>query len=193
MGIFTIKFIISTYYNFGTGIAKALANVMGKKCPALTGGAAQTVLQGRHERHRYGGLNMKALYSPTLNLVGKVMDLQLKRQNVVMSNVANVRTPNYKRRTLDFEEEIQSALQLDARGRLSRTNEGHMPSTFDPNSFEGDWDKKFVPRQAHGEDRVDLDKEMALMAKTSMQYNALSTIIRGNFEGIKNIITEGSK
>lgn len=136
---------------------------------------------------------MKGLYTPTLNLVGKVMDLQLKRQNVVMSNVANVRTPNYKRRTLDFEQEIQSALDLDARGRLSRTNEGHMPSTFDPNSFEGDWDKKFVPRQAHGEDRVDLDKEMALMAKTSLQYNALSTVIKGNFDGIRTIITEGSK
>lgn len=136
---------------------------------------------------------MKALYTPSLNLVGKVMDLQLKRQNVVMSNIANVRTPNYKRRVLEFEKEIQAALDLDNRSRLSRTDSGHMPSTFDPNTFEGEWDKKFVPRQAHGEDRVDLDKEMALMAKTSLHYNALSTVIKGNFEGIRNIITEGQK
>lgn len=136
---------------------------------------------------------MRGLYSPTLNLVGKVMDLQLKRQNVVMSNIANVRTPNYKPRVLEFEDELQSALGTDARGKLSRTNEGHIPSTFDPHTFDAEWDKKFVPRQAHGEDRVDLDKEMALMAKTSMQYNALSTIIKGNFDGIRNIITEGSK
>lgn len=136
---------------------------------------------------------MKSLYTPTLNLVGKVMDLHLKRQNVVMSNIANVRTPNYKRRVLEFEGELQSALDLDARGRLSRTNQGHKPSAFDPHTFDAEWDKKFVPRQAHGEDRVDLDKEMALMAKTSLQYNALSTVIRGNFEGIRNIITEGSK
>ncbi len=136
---------------------------------------------------------MKSLYTPTVNLVGKVLDMQLKRQNVVMSNIANVRTPNYKPRVLEFEDELQSALDLDARGRLSRTDPGHMPSTFDPHSFGPEWDKKFVPRQAHGEDRVDLDKEMSLMAKTSLQYNALTTVIKGNFDGVRNIITEGSK
>lgn len=165
---------------------------MGKKCPAPPEGWRKRFCKSA-KRSVTEDCRMKSLYTPTLNLVGKVMDLHLKRQNVVMSNIANVRTPNYKRRVLEFEGELQSALDLDARGRLSRTNEGHKPSAFDPHTFDAEWDKKFVPRQAHGEDRVDLDKEMALMAKTSLQYNALSTVIRGNFEGIKNIITEGAK
>lgn len=136
---------------------------------------------------------MKGLFTPTLNLVGKVMDIQLKRQNVVMSNIANVRTPGYRPRVLEFEKDLQAALDLDARGRLSRTSPGHMPSVFDPEQFGPEWDKKFVPRQAHGEDRVDLDKEMTLLAKTSLQYNALTTVIKSNFEGIRNAIMEGSK
>ena len=136
---------------------------------------------------------MKNIITPTTRLVGKVMDMQLKRQNVVMSNIANVRTPYYRPRVLEFEQELQAALDLDARGRLSRTNPGHMPSVFDPDAFGPEWDKKFVPRQSHGEDRVDLDKEMTLMAKTSLQYNTLSTVIKHNFEGLRNIIAEGAK
>ena len=45
----------------------------------------------------------------------------------------------------------------------------------------------------HGEDRVDLDKEMATMAKTNLHYSALTTVIRSKFEGLKQIITEGQK
>jgi flagellar basal-body rod protein FlgB len=136
---------------------------------------------------------MKSLFESHVNLVGKVMDMQLKRQNVVMSNLANVRTPGYKPRVLEFEKELQASLGLDARGKLSHTAAGHIPSVFDPETFGPEWDKKFVPREVHGEDRVDLDKEMALMAKTSLNYNALSTVIKSNFDGLKQIITEGGR
>lgn len=136
---------------------------------------------------------MKSLFEPHANLVGKVMDMQLKRQNVVMSNLANVRTPGYKPRVLEFENDLQAALNLDKRGKLTRTDENHIPAVFDPESFGPSWDKKFVPRITHGEDRVDLDKEMALMAKTSLQYNALASVMKSNFEGLKQIIQEGAK
>ena len=45
----------------------------------------------------------------------------------------------------------------------------------------------------HGEDRVNLDKEMVKMAKNNLQYTALAQITKSSFEGIRNIITEGSK
>lgn len=136
---------------------------------------------------------MKSLYEPNMNLVGKVMDLHLQRQNVVISNIANVRTPGYKPRELEFESQLQSALGLDAKGRMTRTSGEHMPATFDPEGFGADWTKSINPRIVHGEDRVNLDKEMTKMAKASLQYNALTTVIRGNFEGLKNIIMEGQK
>lgn len=136
---------------------------------------------------------MKSLFESNFGLLGSVMDMQLKRQNVVMSNLANIRTPGYKPRVLEFEKDLQAALGTDAKGKLSRTNEKHMPSTFDPSTFSPSWSEKFVPRRVNGEDRVDLDKEMGNLAKTSMQYNALSQIIKSNFDGLRNIITEGQK
>lgn len=136
---------------------------------------------------------MKSLFEPHVQLVGKVMDMQLQRQNVVTANIANVKTPGYRPRELEFEKELQSSLGLDMKGRVTRTDAQHIPVVFDANGFSAEWNKAVKPRIVHGEDRVNLDKEMAKMAKVSLQYSALTTVIRGNFEGVKNIIMEGQK
>lgn len=136
---------------------------------------------------------MKSLFDSDVGLLGRVLDMQLQRQNVVTSNMANIKTPGYKARKLMFEDELQAALGLDQRGRMTRTDQKHIPQVFDPDGFSAEWSKAFKPRVIHGEDRVDLDKEMATMAKTNLHYSALSTVIRSKFEGLKQIITEGSK
>ncbi len=136
---------------------------------------------------------MKSLTPTHLNLVENVMDMQLKRQNVIMGNIVNVNTPKYKPRELEFEKELQSALNLDARGKMTRTGQGHLPATFDPDTFGPSWYEQFKPRDVHGEDRVDLDKEMVKMSKNNLQYSALTQITKSGFEGIKTIIMEGSK
>ncbi len=136
---------------------------------------------------------MKTLFHPNVNLVGKVMDMQLQRQNVIMSNIANVNTPNYKPRELEFEEELQKALNLGSQAKVTRTTAGHIPSTFDVNNFSADFDKKFTPKNIHGEDRVNLDDEMVKINKNNLHYTALSQIQKSTFDGVRNIITEGSK
>jgi flagellar basal-body rod protein FlgB len=136
---------------------------------------------------------VKTLFESDLGLMSKVLDMQLQRQNLVSSNMANVKTPGYKTRVLSFEDELQAALGLDAKNKLSRTDRKHMPAVFNPAGFGPEWEKAFKPRIVHGEDRVDLDKEMAIMAKTNMHYSALTSVIRSRFEGLKQIITEGQK
>ena len=133
---------------------------------------------------------MKSLFNSQIGLVGKVMDMQLKRQNVIASNLANIDTPNYKPRELEFEKELQSALGLDMRGRMSLTSTGHMPTAFNPDNFGPEWHKQFKPRQIHGEDRVNLDKEMAKHAKNQLQYSALAQIQAKNFEGLYTLIQD---
>jgi flagellar basal-body rod protein FlgB len=136
---------------------------------------------------------MKSLFDRDVMLSGKVLDLLLQRQNVISSNMANIKTPGYRARKLEFEDALQTALGLDAKGKLSRTDRAHIPSEFSAETFSPHWEKAFKPRIVHGEDRVDLDKEMAAMAKTNLHYSALSTIIRSKFEGLKQMIVEGQK
>lgn len=136
---------------------------------------------------------MKSLFNSQIGLVSRVMDMQLQRQNIIHSNLANRETPNYKPRELAFEEELQSALGLDMKGRMSVTSDGHMPAAFNPENFGPEWDKKFKPRQIHGEDRVDTDKEMAKHAKNQLQYTALTQIMAKSFEGLSNIIQDAKQ
>jgi len=136
---------------------------------------------------------MKALFEDHILVTEKVLDLRLQRQNVVMSNIANVTTRNYKPRKLAFEEDLQSALRLDARGKMARTDPKHLPSEFDVSGFKGKGLTDYKPRVVYGEDVVDLDKEMCAMAKNTLMYNALTDIMSKNFTGLQTAIQEGSK
>ncbi|MCR5813741.1 MAG: flagellar basal body rod protein FlgB [Desulfovibrio sp.] len=136
---------------------------------------------------------MKTLFTSQIGLVGRVLDMQLQRQNVITGNLANIETPNYKPRELEFEKELQAAMGLDVRGRMSITQQGHMPVSFNPETFGPEWEKQFKPRQIHGEDRVNLDKEMAKLAKVNLQYSALTQVMTKSFEGISNVIMDGKQ
>ena len=88
---------------------------------------------------------MKGLFSPHIELTGKVMDMQLERQNVVMANLANIKTPGYKALDIEWEQQLQAALGNDARGKMTRTEQGHMPAVFSADSFGSEWTKAFQP------------------------------------------------
>ena len=136
---------------------------------------------------------MRTLFTSQIGLVGRVLDMQLQRQNVITGNLANIETPNYKPRELEFEKELQAAMGLDVRGRMSVTRQGHMPAAFNPETFGPEWEKQFKPRQIHGEDRVNLDKEMAKLAKVNLQYSALTQIMTKSFEGLNTVIMDGKQ
>ncbi|KUJ95962.1 MAG: flagellar basal-body rod protein FlgB [Desulfonauticus sp.] len=136
---------------------------------------------------------MKSLFSSHFNWVEKAMDLHLVRQNIVASNLANINTPGYKAKKVEFEEELQAMLKAEENKSITRTNPKHLPVAFDPNKVSPTLLKSLEPRVVQGEDSVDLDKEMALMAKNAMIYDTLAQVMKKGFEGMKSVITEGSK
>ena len=136
---------------------------------------------------------MKSLFADHIDLTAKVMDFQLQRQNVVSANLANINTPGYKARSVEFEKDLQAALDLSEKGALARTHPRHLPLAFSPVATEATLLKDFTPRVIQGVDNVDLDKEMGTMAKNNLMYNALSTVMAKNFSGLKQIIQDGGK
>ncbi|MDK2954685.1 MAG: flagellar basal-body rod protein FlgB [Desulfovibrionales bacterium] len=136
---------------------------------------------------------MSGLFDSHIEITAKVLDLRLERQNVVMSNIANVNTPDYKPVRLEFEKELQGALNMDMNGKMARTEQGHMPSKFDAATFEGEEEHPFEPRYVYGQDTVDMDKEVTRMAKNAMMYNALTQVIGKSFTGLEKVISEGKQ
>lgn len=136
---------------------------------------------------------MKTIFSSNIGLIGKVMDLHLERQNLVMSNMANMDVPAYKARSLDFEKELQSALNTDDKGKMTRTSGGHLPTVFNAAGFEGDVEMGWKPRVVQGLDSVNMEKEMSVMAKNTLMYNALADLAKKDFEGLQKVIIDGGK
>ena len=136
---------------------------------------------------------MKTIFSNNLGLLQKVMNLHLERQNVVMSNLANQDVPAYKARRLDFEKELQAALGEDERGKMTHTSASHMPTAFPAADFQGNLEMGWKPRVVAGLDSVDMEKEMSIMAKNTLMYNALTDLTKKDFEGLQKVITDGGK
>jgi flagellar basal-body rod protein FlgB len=136
---------------------------------------------------------MKSFLPENMNLTAKVLDLQMERQNLVSANLANLRTPNYRPRRVEFEKELQGALNNDARGKMTLTSSNHLPHVFNVNGFEGNTFAEFKPRVIYGQDSVDLDKEMTLMSKNTLMYNTMTTVLKKDLEGIQKILADGAR
>ena len=136
---------------------------------------------------------MKSLFPDHLDLTAKVMDFQLQRQNIVSANLANINTPGYKARRLEFEKDLQAALGLAEGGAMAKTHPDHFRAAFSPEQTEASVTKSLTPRVIQGVDNVDLDTEMAAMAKNNLLYSTLTTVMQKNFAGMKQIIQDGGK
>ena len=79
---------------------------------------------------------MKSLFPDHIDLTARVMDFQIQHQNIVSGNLANINTPGYKARTLEFEKDLQAALGISQNGPVSRTHPKHLPAKFSPDATE---------------------------------------------------------
>lgn len=136
---------------------------------------------------------MKGIFAEHLEISARVLDMRLERQNVVMSNIANLKTPGYRARRVEFENQLQEALRQTGRGKMSATDPGHLPVKFDKDGFGAGLVKEVRPRIIQGEDAVNMEQEVTVMAKNTMMYNALITALKHELTELKTVIQEGAR
>ncbi len=134
---------------------------------------------------------MKSIFEGHIELASQVMDWRLQRQNVVSGNLANIGNPGYKARRLEFEEQLQQAMGHAGQGTMTATDPGHLPQK---NPLPGaELGRELEIRVVQGEDSVDLDREMAVQAKNSLNYSVLALILQKSFNGMAETITKGGQ
>ncbi len=103
-----------------------------------------------------------------------------KRHKVILSNIANADTPNYRAKDVVMEEESV--------GKLKITRERHIS----PKSREG-FRVIEVQRRLVGNDfnNVSLEEEMAKLTQNRIAYEAYMRMIRGSVDKLNSIIKEG--
>lgn len=150
---------------------------------------------------------MKQLFGRTFDILERSIELKVKRNAVITSNITNLDTPGYKAKDIPFKEIMAryldnpqggsgSSLKMTSAGHIGAggvslmvTDKGHMQAA---GSYSGDTvtirsDEKGTPNN------VDLDSEMAELAINNIQFQETVQSLIKQFEMLKTAITEGSK
>jgi flagellar basal-body rod protein FlgB len=134
---------------------------------------------------------LEKLFNDT-KITAKALDATWLRNDAIAQNIANVDTPRFKRKTVKFEEYLADAIDGNAiKGNL--TDKRHIPiGTVDVDdiSIRVTEDNKTLSTRLDG-NNVDIENEMALMAKNTIQYNTLIQRISGQFRTLRSVIKEG--
>ena len=117
------------------------------------------------------------------------------RQEVISNNVANVNTPNFRKSVVEFEELLARELygEDDNRLKMVRTHDRHLPPEQLPYHAEPTITVDHSTIMRVDDNNVDIDIEMASLAKNQLYYNALATELSGHVSRLKNAITSNSQ
>ena len=134
----------------------------------------------------------KILYRTTP--LEKTLDAALLRNEAISQNISNVDTPNYRRKTVAFEEHLRDALgENSIRG--IKTDHRHISigaRNFDDIEIKVGEDASNSDMRLDG-NNVDIDSEMVQLAKNSIKYDTLIQRISSDFRRIKSVINEGRR
>jgi len=141
-------------------------------------------------------MQIEGIFSNTINLLGKSVDLRAKNQNLIASNIANAETPNFIPKKLAFDDELQSALKNSSKGQRSHTvpHERHIPVRGAGSSLHSVTGKIVeTPAKTPGKDgnAVEMENEMAKMSENQIMFNASVQLLTKKFEGLRSAIREG--
>ena len=132
--------------------------------------------------------------SNNLKILEKSLDASLLRNEVIAQNIANVDTPGYKKRTVKFEEYLANALK-GSNFKGFKTHSKHISiggDNVDSIDIKVTQDYKELSMRLDG-NNVDIEAEMAAMAKNTIQYNTLVQSLNSRFKSLKSVISEGRK
>jgi flagellar basal-body rod protein FlgB len=110
----------------------------------------------------------------TRQMAYKALDASTLRSKAIAENLANVQTPGYKRKEVDFEEQLRNALK--AKLAASQDQPGHMPAgkgidlgKIRPVVYEPE--DPSLPGEVNN---VDVDMEGAKLAENQIYYSFLT-------------------
>lgn len=129
------------------------------------------------------------LSSPRAVVLEKALSASSLRQKVISNNIANVNTPDYKKSEVSFEDMLQSAMSGE-KLPMVQTNSKHLSSQpiGIPNPKLNVIGNTSLRKDGNN---VDIDVEMANLAKNSIYYNAVVHQLSSYYLGIKSAIKEG--
>lgn len=120
-----------------------------------------------------------------INVLDKAADAANTRNEVLANNIANVDTPNYKRKDVSFQRYLEQAL-IGAESLDTRIGEVNT-HLYDFNGVTYT-DTGVLSYRLDG-NNVDIDTENAYLAENQIRYNALVEQIGQEFSRYKTVLS----
>lgn len=152
---------------------------------------------------------MDMITSLTSRVLNKAMDGLSKRHTAIASNLANVDTPNYKRQDVIFESALGKAMESEksrqrgiqnAKPQVASNDEELQMTASRPDHFgiSGSISlDNFTPTVEEADEHmsfrndgntVDLESEMAQLAKNTQRYTALANIEGRRGKSLRSVL-----
>jgi flagellar basal-body rod protein FlgB len=136
------------------------------------------------------------LFDTTTAKLQSALDVRLERQNVLNGNLANLDTPGYLPKELDFKAALAAAQAPRAAEPVQAVpgREGFMPvGEISAPQTEAAAFVKTAPELSNGLDGngVDLDKTMVELARNSLLYGAAAKAVGKKLALLKYVASDG--
>ena len=120
-----------------------------------------------------------------VNVLDKAADASWKRETVLANNIANVNTPGYKRKDLDFEGVLKQELGRCKHTSLDTKIENLHMDHLNPSVYT---DLSNYSYRLDG-NNVDIDNEEVEYASEQLRYEGITAGINNEFNRMKSVIS----
>lgn len=123
-----------------------------------------------------------------INILDKAADAANMRNELISNNIANVSTPNYKRKDIDFETVLQAELAGGRTLNQSVNMANKDLSVLDPQVFT---DNSNLSYRLDG-NNVDISTEEAYLAENTIRYQLLIDQMNQEFSRYQTVLSSSS-
>ena len=127
---------------------------------------------------------------PTTDLLESLLDVATRRHSLVASNIANMDTPGYTTRDLDFERALATADDRSNEIIQARTSPEHLGGASSGTLVSFEYAPDGLARR-NDLNNVSVDREMLALSWTSGRYNTAIELLRKRFALLRYAILDG--
>ncbi|HSO56682.1 MAG TPA: flagellar basal body rod protein FlgB [Paenisporosarcina sp.] len=109
------------------------------------------------------------------------------KQRVHAANIANVDTANFKSKQVSFQTTLTDALNNQGISSF-KSNANHLPFSSETTQFNPQIKTNNATQFNSNRNNVDMDVEMAELAKNQLWYNAVTERVNGKFNSLRTVI-----
>ena len=119
-----------------------------------------------------------------VNTLGTALDATALRNEIISNNIANVDTPEYKRKDIRFEPELKQAFLRSDDSTVDATVKHLDLRELEPEVYT---DYAELSYRYDG-NKVDIDNENVILAKNQIKYNGLMASVNKEFSNLKRVM-----